>query len=116
MRDHGVSVEFPDVGPGDSFPLPDADFLAAAWLDTSPAGVTPQHPDKAKSVSVAMLRLGIALLWLVPLGGALLLGTAGLGLTVLWQAQPGGPPVEPSVTTSVTTTASQPLASSSTGH
>jgi hypothetical protein len=91
MRDHGVSIDSPDVGPGSSFPLPDADFVAAAWLDTSPAGMTPQHPDKAKSVSVTLLLLGIALLWLVPLGGALLLGTAGLGPTLFWQAQPGGP-------------------------
>ena len=61
-----------------------------------------QHPDKAKSVSMAMLFLGVALLWLVPLGGALLLGAAGLGLTIFWQAQPGGLPVEPSITTSAT--------------
>jgi hypothetical protein len=76
----------------------------------------PQHPDKAKSVSVAMLLLGVALLWLVPLGGALLLGTAGLGLTIFWRGQPGESPVEHSITTSATTTASQPLTSSSTGH
>ena len=116
MRDHGVSVESLVVGRGSSFPLPDADFFAADWWDTPPAGVIPKRPEKAKRVPVVMLLLGVALLWVVPLGGALLLATAGLGLTLLCEAQPGGPSAAPLITTSAATTASQPLTSSSTDH
>jgi hypothetical protein len=88
MRNHGMS---PVVGRVSSVPLPDADHVATAWADTSSAGVIPLSPDKAKSVSVAMLFLGVVLLWLVPLGGAFLLSTAGLGLTIFWEPQPGDP-------------------------
>ncbi|MDQ1518596.1 MAG: hypothetical protein QOE80_4426 [Actinomycetota bacterium] len=42
----------------------------------------PLRADKAKAVSVAMLVIGIILLWPVPLGGALCLATGGLGLTM----------------------------------
>jgi hypothetical protein len=42
--------------------------------------VIPLRADKAKAVSVAMLVIGVILLWPVPLGGALCLATAGLGL------------------------------------
>ena len=44
--------------------------------------VIPLRADKAKTVSVAMLVIGVILLWPVPLGGALCLATAGLGLTM----------------------------------
>jgi hypothetical protein len=44
--------------------------------------VIPLRADKAKAVSVAMLVIGVILLWPVPLGGALCLATAGLGLTM----------------------------------
>jgi hypothetical protein len=36
-------------------------------------------------ISLVMLLLGAALVWLVPLGGALLLVTAGLGLAISWE-------------------------------
>jgi hypothetical protein len=39
--------------------------------------------DKAKAMSLAMLLIGVVLLWPVPLGGALCLATAGLGLTMI---------------------------------
>lgn len=42
----------------------------------------PLRADKAKAVSVAMLVIGVVLLWPVPLGGALCLATAGLGLSL----------------------------------
>lgn len=49
----------------------------------SPANpVIPLRADKAKAVSMAMLVIGVILLWPVPLGGALCLATAGLGLTM----------------------------------
>ena len=41
-------------------------------------------------VSVAMLLVGLALLWLVPLGGALLLVAAGMGLAIAWEADMAG--------------------------
>ena len=108
-----MSVESPAEAGDDSFLLLDAHFVAAVWADTSPAGVMPQHRAKAKSVSVVLLLLGVPLLWLVPLGGALLLATASLGLTIAWEVRPGGPLAAPSITT---ITASQPLTSPSTGH
>jgi hypothetical protein len=43
----------------------------------------PPCADKAKAISVAMLLIGVVLLWPVPLGGALCLATAGLGLTMV---------------------------------
>jgi hypothetical protein len=43
--------------------------------------------DKAKSVSVAMLFIGLALLWAVPLGGALFLAAGGLGLTTTLESR-----------------------------
>jgi hypothetical protein len=95
MRDDGVSVESLIANRGSSFPLANADFFAADWWDTPPAGVIPKRPEKAKGVSVVMLLLGVALLWAVPLGGALLLATAALGLTLLCEAQPGGPSTAP---------------------
>ena len=44
-------------------------------------GVVPRL-DKATTVGAAMLLLGVILLWFVPLGGALLLVTAGLSLAI----------------------------------
>ena len=64
MRD-GRSIESAVVGRGDTF-LSDADFVAPTWPDTPAAGVMPQHPDKAKSLSVAMLLLGITSCGLFP--------------------------------------------------
>ena len=48
----------------------------------------------ANKVVMAMLLLGTGLLWFVPLGGALLLVTAAVGLAISWEAdvgQPAGP-------------------------
>lgn len=95
MRDHGGSVESSGVSPATSFTLPGADDVVAAWLDRSAAGVFPQRPDKAKTVSAAALLLGAALLLFVPIGGVLLLITGGVGLTL-------------SSAASATTTGSQP--------
>jgi hypothetical protein len=44
--------------------------------------VIPLRADMARAVSLAMLAIGVILLWPVPLGGALCLATAGLGLTM----------------------------------
>lgn len=56
--------------------------VQTATLDTrGSAHVIADRADMAKIVSVAMLFIGLALLWSVPLGGALFLAAAGLGLT-----------------------------------
>jgi hypothetical protein len=105
MRDHRASVESSAVSPGSRFPLPGADVVAAAWSDNFTAGVFPQRPDKAKIMSAAVLVLGATFLLFVPLGGALLLVTGGLGLAISSEGRTGGP---------ATTTASHPPTSSST--
>ena len=71
-----------DASPGTNFDLPGADVVAAAWSDRPPAGVLPQRPDKAKTISAALLLLGVAFLLAVPIGGVLLLVTGGLGLAI----------------------------------
>ena len=38
-------------------------------------------------ISLALLLLGAALLWPLPVGGALLLVTAAVGLAVCWEAE-----------------------------
>jgi hypothetical protein len=43
-------------------------------------------------ISLAMLLLGAGLLWPLPLGGALLLVTAGLGFAISWEAELEPPP------------------------
>lgn len=103
MRDHGASFD-PSAVQTSKFPLPDADSVAAAWSETSPAGALLPRPDKAKTVSVTMLLAGAALLFFVPLGGALLLAGGGVGLAISSEALTGGR----------TTTANQPSTSSST--
>lgn len=40
-----------------------------------------------QKISLGMLLLGAALLWPVPLGGVLLLVTAGIGLAIAWEAE-----------------------------
>ena len=116
MRDHGASTESNSGSLGIGFPLPDADAVAAAWSDRSPDGVAPEHPEKAKTISAAMLVLGAALLWFVPIGGALLLVSGGLGLAISWDAPLGGMTTARSIVTGATPTASRPQNASSTDH
>ncbi|MDQ1568726.1 MAG: hypothetical protein QOF96_3606 [Actinomycetota bacterium] len=52
-------------------------------VESARQGELPPGADKAKAISVAMLLIGVVLLWPVPLGGALCLATAGLGLTMV---------------------------------
>jgi len=54
------------------------------------------RPDKAKSVSRAMLALGAALLLFVPLGGALFLTAGVLGLAIASEAPVGDSSAQPS--------------------
>ena len=85
MRDHAASADFSAAGLGSSFPIPDADAVARAWAERSPeSDVIPQHPEKAKALSAAMLVLGVGLVWFFPLGGALLFVSGCLGLATLW--------------------------------
>jgi hypothetical protein len=104
MRDQSAA-ESSAVSWESSFPLPGADVVAAAWSNRSPDGGFPQHPEKAHVVSAALLALGAALLLFVPLGGALLLVSGGLGLAIAWEAPMLG-----------LTTATQPQAPSPTNH
>ncbi len=85
-----ISVEPPVLDTADRFPVLAADFVGAP-RPTSPGTMIGEHPGWAKTGLVAMLVLGLALLWFVPLGGALVLATAGVGLAVSWEAQAGGP-------------------------
>jgi hypothetical protein len=82
MRDLSALVESSAATPSSTRPLPDADTVFVAWADLPPAGGFPARPDKAKSVSRAMLALGAGLLLLVPLGGALFLAAGVLGLAI----------------------------------
>ncbi|HEU5448231.1 MAG TPA: hypothetical protein VFW57_04395 [Acidimicrobiia bacterium] len=82
MRDPSASVESPPASLSSTFALPDADLVRAAWADLPPGAAFPTRPDKAKSVSVAMLALGAALLLFVPVGGVFFLVAGGLGLTI----------------------------------
>jgi hypothetical protein len=67
-------------------------------------------------MSAAMLVLGAALLLFVPLGGALLLVSGGLGLAISWEAPMAGLTTALSITTDATPTASRPQTASSTDH
>ena len=96
MRDPSASVEF--APPSSMLPLPDADLVTAAWPDLTAGGVSAVRPDKAKSVSRAMLALGAGLLLFVPLGGALFLTAGVLGLAIASEARVGDSSGAPSVT------------------
>ena len=89
MRDLSASVESPAASPSSTFALPDADLVYAAWTDLPPAAESPTRPDKAKSVSGAMLALGAALLWVVPVGGVFFLVAGGLGMAIALEAPAG---------------------------
>lgn len=98
MRGHGASGGSSAVDRGGGFPLPGADTMATAWSERPPDGVGPECPEKAKTISAAMLVLGAALLWFVPVGGALLLVSGGLGLAIWWESPLGGPSSARSIT------------------
>ena len=61
--------------------LPDAEMVVLAWTD-SPTHESPSRPDMAKTLSAAMLVLGLALLLFVPISGVFFLVAGGLGLTL----------------------------------
>ena len=61
--------------------LPDAETVVLAWTD-SPTHESPSRPDMAKTLSAAMLVLGLALLLFVPISGVFFLVAGGLGLTM----------------------------------
>lgn len=67
--------------------LPDAEMVAVAWTDSLRGG-SPSRPDKAKTLSGAMLALGAALLLFVPISGVFFLVAGGLGLTMTSAATP----------------------------
>jgi hypothetical protein len=101
MRVPSASVE-PSVPSSRTLALPDADLVSAAWIDYPAAAGFPTRPDMAKSVSRAMLALGVALLLFAPIGAVFLLIAGVLGLIIGSE----GP-------TSAATTAIQPQTSSS---
>lgn len=94
MRDPNASFEPPPIDPSRIFRLPGADLVSAAWGNPQPGAGLPTRSDKAKTVSGAMLAIGVALLMFVPLGGALFLVAGGLGLTIASEA-PVSPPTDP---------------------
>ncbi len=53
-------------------------------------------------ISLLMLLLGASLVWAVPLGGALLLVTAAVGLAICWEGQLEPPPAIAAVPVKVT--------------
>jgi hypothetical protein len=68
---------------------------SAGWPDLTAGGGSAVRPDKAKSVSRAMLALGAGLLLFVPLGGALFLTAGVLGLTIASEAPVEAQPSSP---------------------
>jgi hypothetical protein len=103
MRAPSTSVESLAAPSGGTFALPDVDLVSAAWIDYPATAGFPTRPDIAKSVSRAMMALGIILLLFVPLGAAFLLLAGVLGLSIASE----GP-------ASAATTAIQPQTSSAT--
>jgi hypothetical protein len=81
MRDHAAAAESKAVSLRIDFPLPGADTIAAAWSEPAPEGVAPECPEKARTISAAMLFLG------APEGVA----PECLGLAIWWEAPLGGP-------------------------
>jgi len=102
MRVFSASVESPVAPSGGTFALPDADTVSAAWSDYPAAAGYPTRPDMAKSMSRAMLALGVALLLFAPIGAVFLLLAGALGLIIGSEGS-----------TSAATTASQAQTSSS---
>jgi hypothetical protein len=81
MRDPSASFD-PPPAPSATFTLPDADMVHAAWTDPPQGRGFPSRPDKAKTLSGAMLALGAALLLFVPISGVFFLVAGSLGLTI----------------------------------
>ena len=81
MRDPSASFD-PPPAPSATFSLPDADLVRAAWTDPPPESGFPSRPDTTKTACVAMLGLGVALLFFVPISGVFFLVAGGLGLTI----------------------------------
>jgi hypothetical protein len=88
MRDPSASFD-PPPAPSATFALPDADLVRAAWADPPPGSGFPSRPDKTKSACAAMLGLGVALLFFVPISGVFFLVAGGLGLTIASEASAG---------------------------
>jgi len=82
MRVPSASVASPAASSGGTFALPDADLVSAAWIDYPAAAGFPTRPDLAKSMSRAMLALGVALLLFAPIGAMFLLIAGVLGLFI----------------------------------
>jgi hypothetical protein len=115
MGDSSASVESSSAAlPSSTFPLSDADLVTAAWTDLPAGAGFAARPDKAKSVSRAMLALGAGLLLFVPLSGALFLAAGVLGLAIASESPVEDSPSAPSVTTNAATSAIQPQPSSPT--
>ena len=92
MRDPSASFESPPTTPSSTFALPNADMVHTAWTDRPPGDGLPSRPDKAKSVSAAMLALGVALLLFVPVAAVFFLLAGGLGLAIASEAPAGVSP------------------------
>jgi len=105
MRVPSASVESPAAPSGRTLALPDADLVSAAWIDYPAAAGFPTRPDMAKSVSLAMLALGVALLLFAPIAAVFLLIAGVLGLIIGSEGR-----------TNAATTAIQPQTSSSDGQ
>jgi hypothetical protein len=82
MRALSASVESSAASSGRPFALPDADLVSTAWTDYPGAAGFPTRPDMAKSVSGAMLAIGVALLLFAPIGAVFLLLAGVVGLTI----------------------------------
>ena len=89
MRDPSASHESLPATPSGTFSLPNADTVYAAWTDSPRGAEVPLRPDKAKTVSVAMLALGVILMLFIPVGGVFFLLAGGLGLVIASEAPAG---------------------------
>ena len=115
MRDHGAPAESSAISLGSMFPLPGADSFAQTWSERPPDEVViPDHPEKATAISAAMLVLGAALLMFVPIVGAVVIVSGGIGLAISWEGPLAGRAAPPITASSVT--AGQPSPASSTDH
>ena len=84
MRDPSASVESPSPSWSSLSTVPDADSISIEWTDHSGISV-PSRPDKRKIVAAAMLILGVALLFFVPVSAVFFLIAGGIGLAGAWE-------------------------------